>query len=83
MRGTGWVSMGKAHNEQSGGSNLMSDQRMLGKGAGGRSVGSHKEKDPTHPQVQGYKIHGRGNSIRGLQRDRVLWETQVSVRAVR
>lgn len=82
MRGTGWVSMGKAHNQQGGGSNLMSDRRMLGKGVGERSAGSHK-KDPTHTQVQGYKVHGRGNSIRGLQRDRVLEETQVSVRAVR
>ena len=52
MRGTGWVSMGKAHNQQGGGSNLMSDRRMLGKGVGERSAGSHK-KDPTHTQVQG------------------------------
>ena len=49
--------MGKAHNQQRGGSNLMSDWRMLGKGVGERSAGSHK-KDPTHTQVQGYKVHG-------------------------
>lgn len=83
MRGTAWVSMGRAHNEQRGGSDLMSDRRMLGKGAGERSAGSHKEKDPTHTQVQAYEVRGRGNSIRGLQRDRVLGKTQVSVRAVR